>query len=254
MTQGATHSLDHEWVEEFRRWLRPSGGRPGPLGWATTLLPELVDPSHRLADDSLQVFHGLRWCADAPAPGVNGPDGIRRVAQGLGVEHRWVAAHRTSTEVGIATTASAGGVELAESLLIARRPGLPAACWGARGFERAPDGPCDRRVGTLVLDAGDVRHFAGLVGGRYPIHDDPAYARALGYPDVLVQGLLLGLVMLFEFAESISGRIAVWFRRPVPAGTRLELCSGAAFGEPGLRAVRIGESGAVAAIARVKGE
>lgn len=257
MAQGTTRppELDHEWIEEFRRWLRPAGcGRPGVLGWALTLLPELVDPTLRLAEDSLQVFHGLRWSGDAPAPGDARSHRIFEAPVDLGVETRWVTAHRGATEIGIATRASAGGAEVAESLLVARRPGFPDACCGARGFERAPDQPCDRWQRTLVLGEDDVRHFAALVGATYPIHDDPAYARQLGYPDVLIQGLLLCLAMLFEFAEAGAGRISVWFRRPVAAGTVLELCSGSGPGEPGLRAIRVGGSGEVAAIAHVMGE
>lgn len=257
MTQGTTRppELDQEWAEELRRWLRPAGdGRPGVLGWALRLLPERVDPTLRLTEDSLQVFHGLRWTGAAPAPSDARSDGIVDAPVDLGVETRWVAAHRGSTEIGIATTASAGDAEVAESLLVARRPGLPAARFGTRGFERAPEESFDRGRQTLALGVDDVRGFAELVGATYPIHDDPAYARQLGYPDVLAQGLLLCLAMVFEFAEADSGRISVWFRRPVAAGTVLELCSGSAPGEPGLRAIRVEGSGEVAAIAHVIGE
>jgi acyl dehydratase len=230
---------DTDWFAALCRWLRRSVACPGPLGWAVLLLPDLVDRNLRLTDDSLQLFHALRWETDVP----------RNYA--ASAEHLWLLDRGAGSELGIAVSASAEGAVRARSMLVAYRPGEAVEPWGTSQLERPPEDVCDRRRRTLVLGEDDVRSFADLVEAPYPIHLDVGYARNLGFPNVLVQGLLLLLVVLDEFADAPAGEVEMWFRRPVVAGSALGVYAGP--DGSGLRAVTLVGSGEVAAVARVKG-
>ena len=76
----------------------------------------------------------------------------------------------------------------------------------------------------MVIDEHQVRRFAELAGTRYPIHDDLHYAWQKGYPNVLVQALVLVIIQLHVAGTGSSGAVEMWFRRAVPAGSLLVRC------------------------------
>ena len=102
------------------------------------------------------------------------------------------------------------------------------------------------------MDEASIRHFAGLAGTRYPVHEDERYAWAHGYPTILVQGLLLFIIQLAYAGVGPSGRGEMWFRRAVPAGSLLESCRSTA--DPTLWAMRLVGGGEIAAIARISSQ
>ena len=221
-------------------YLQSPVGALGAIGWPMVLIPEVVDRRFRLAEDSLQTYHRVTWGAEIPTTSFS-LDG--RVA--------WVSERRGSLELGLATRALAGEGELARSLLVARTTGT-ADSWGERDVPRAPEiGGLVRRR-SLVIDEHQVRRFAELAGTRYPIHDDLHYAWQMGYPNVLVQALVLLIVQLHVAGVGSSGAVEMWFRRAVPAGSLLELCR--SDDDPALWAFRLVASGDIAAIGRLANE
>jgi hypothetical protein len=204
------------------------------------LLPELVDRRFRLAEDSLQTYHRVTWGAEMPTTSFSVDS---RVA--------WVSARNGSLELGLATRALAGEAELASSLLVARTTGT-ADSWGERDVPPAPDVGALSRRRSLVIDEHQVRRFAELAGTRYPIHDDLHYAWQKGYPNVLVQALVLLIIQLHVAGAGASGALEMWFRRAVPAGSLLELCR--SDDDTAVWAFRLVGTGEVAAIARLANE
>jgi acyl dehydratase len=225
------------WLDELCLWLQRPRDDLGPIGWPMVLVPESVDARLALPDDTLQVFHRVSWRATVPDAELD-----------LSCEPQWVSSSSSSTEVGIVTRARCGGDDLADSLMVVRTR-LALEPWGDRALpERPAIGP-GRHARSLVVDAGQVKTFAALAGTRYPIHDDPAHARRAGYPDVLIQGLLLFLIELHHANPGRAGCIDMWFRQPVPAGSLLDVRT--AGRDPAITEYRLVGNGQVAAVAAV---
>jgi hypothetical protein len=161
-----------------------------------------------------------------------------------------VSGREGSLEAGLATEARVGGESLARSLLVARMEG-DLDSYGTRDLPPRPevDEASLVRRRTLVVDEATIRHFAGLAGTRYPVHEDEHYAWAQGYPTILVQGLLLFLTQLFYAGVGPTGRGEMWFRRAVPAGSLLESCQSSA--DPTVWAMRLVGNKEIAAIGRI---
>jgi acyl dehydratase len=198
--------LDAEWLDELCLWLQRPRGDVGSIGWPMVLIPELALP-----EDSLQVFHRVSWRAPVPIGVVE-----------LVSEPHWVSGTGSRTEIGLGTRALVGDQVVAESLMVARtRTALPDR--GERALPSRPHLTDSRHARSLVVDRSQVQTFARLAGTSYPIHDDATYARGAGYPDVLLQGLLLLLIELHHADPGPAGRIEMWFRQPVPAGSLLDV-------------------------------
>ena len=229
--------LSDAWWTDLCLYLQCGVGALGSIGWPMVLIPEVVDKRFRLAEDSLQTYHRVTWGAEMPTASFS-LDG--RVA--------WVSERNGSVELGLATRALAGEAELARSLLVARTRGT-AGSWGERDVPRCPEVGALSRRRSLVIDEHQVRRFADLAGTRYPIHDDLHYAWQMGFPNVLVQALVLVIIQLHVAGAGSSGAVEMWFRRAVPAGSLLELCR--SDDDPGLWAFRLVASGEIAAVGRL---
>lgn len=232
--------LSGEWWTQLCLYLQCRVGALGSIGWPMVLIPEVVSRHFRLAEDSLQVYHRVAWGAEMP-----------RTPFTIDSRVAWVSARSGSVEVGLASRAFADGAELARSLLVARTTGT-AESWGERDVPALPDLGTLVRRRTLVIDENQVRIFAELAGTRYPIHDDLHYAQQKGYPNVLVQGLVLLLIQLHVAGTGSSGEVEMWFRQPVPAGSLVELCR--SDDHPSVWAFRQVATGEVAAISRLANE
>ena len=229
--------VSDQWWTDLCLYLQAPVGALGSIGWPMVLLPEVVDRRFRLAEDSLQTYHRVTWGAEMPTTSFT-LDG--RVA--------WVSCRNSSLELGLATRALAGETELGSSLLVARATGT-AESWGDRDVPGLPDVGTLSRRRSMVIDEHQVRRFAELAGTRYPIHDDLHYAWQKGYPNVLVQALVLVIIQLHVAGAGPSGAVEMWFRRAVPAGSLLELCR--SDDDPCLWAFRLVATGEVAAVARL---
>jgi len=232
--------LSGQWFNELCLWLQSPIGELGTIGWPMVLIPEIIDSRYRLGETALQVYQRVEW---------NGPVPRRRFTASGHVE--WVSSRDGSSfEAGVATRARLGEEDLARSLLVARMTGQLES-YGPRDLPARPDldvASLSRRR-TLVVDEGSIRHFAGLAGTRYPVHEDERYAWAQGYPTILVQGLLLFIIQLHYAGVGPVGRGEMWFRRAVPAGSLLESCRSST--DPSLWAMRLVGGGEIAAIARI---
>ena len=233
----AGRRLKTEWLDELCLWLQRPRQDLGPIGWPMVLVPEFVDPRLALPEDALQVFHRVTWRGPLPPGELE-----------LSCRPRWVSASGRGREVGLATSAAVDGEAVAGSLMVVRTAAALEP-WGERALPERPVLGIGRHVRSLVVDAGQVSTFARLAGTRYPVHDDPAYARRAGYPGVLIQGLLLLLIELHHANPGDQGGIDMWFRQPVPAGSLLEVQT--APGEPTVTEYRLVGSGEVAALATV---
>jgi hypothetical protein len=232
--------LSGRWWTDLCLYLQAPVGALGSIGWPMVLLPELVDRRFRLAEDSLQTYHRVTWGAEMPTTSFS-----------LDSQVAWVSARNSSLELGVATRALAGEAELARSLLVARTTGT-AESWGERDVPRVPDAGNLSRRRSLIIDEHQVRRFAELAGTRYPIHDDLHYAWQKGYPNVLVQALVLLIIQLHVAGAGAAGAVEMWFRRAVPAGSLLELCR--SDDDPGVWAFRSVATGEVAAVGRLANE
>lgn len=229
--------LSDAWWTDLCLYLQSPVGALGSIGWPMVLIPEVVDRRFRLAEDSLQTYHRVTWGAKMPTASFS-----------LDSQVAWVSERNGSLELGLATRALAGEAELARSLLVARTKGT-ADTWGERDVPRCPDVGALSRRRSLVIDEHQVRRFAELAGTRYPIHDDLHYAWQMGYPNVLVQALVLLIIQLHVAGAGPSGAVEMWFRTAVPAGSLLELCR--SDDDPGLWAFRLVASGEIAAVGRL---
>lgn len=90
---------------------------------------------------------------------------------------------------------------------------------------RAPDGAL---VGELRCDREQLVRYAGASGDYNRVHWDPELARAVGFGDVIVHGMLT----MAHVARAITSRLArptdlrslrVRFRREVLVGERVEI-------------------------------
>src|SRR5438067_1293049 len=231
--------LSGEWFNEVCLWLGSPIGALRTVGWPMILIPEIIDSRYRLGDSALQVYQRVEWFGPVPR---------REFAASARVE--WVSGRAGSFEAGIGTEARLGDDRLARSLLVARMTG-DLDSYGERALPPRPDVDATslaRRL-TLVVDEGMIRHFAGLAGTRYPVHDDERYAWTQGYPAILVQGLLLFMTQLYHAGAGPTGRAETWFRRAVPAGSLLESCQSTT--DPTLWALRLIGGGEIAAITRI---
>jgi acyl dehydratase len=202
-------TIDPAWLYDLCLWLQTPTTDPSPIVWPMLLIPEAVDRRFALPEDTLQVFHRVTWCTGLPSGELE-----------LSVRPAWVSARDGSYELGLVTTATAvGDTELLASSLMVVRTARPAEPWGERLLPRVPVVTEKERHRSLVIDRNQVDSFARLVGMKYPVHADVGYARQLGHPDVLVQGLLILLVEMHYLSPGQQGQIDVWFRGPVPVGS-----------------------------------
>jgi MaoC like domain len=231
--------LSGQWFNELCLWMQSPIGELGPIGWPMCLIPEIIDSRYRLGDEALQVYQRVEWFGPVP-----------RLEFTASAHVEWVSSLTGSFEAGVATEARLGDELLAQSLLVARMVG-ELESYGTRALPARPDldvASLSRRR-TLVVDEASIRHFAGLAGTHYPVHEDQHYAWGQGYPTILVQGLLLFIIQLHYAGIGSTGRGEMWFRRAVPAGSLLESCQSTV--DPTLWAMRLVGGGEVAAIARI---
>lgn len=233
-----TFERSGQWFNELCLWLGCPGGVLGTIGWPMVLIPEIVDSRYRFGESALQIYQRVEWTGPVPREEFNASAGVD-----------WVSTRDGVVEAGVATGARLDADERARNLVVVRVAG-DVGSYGARGLPRLPDldGMSLARRRSLVVSSAIVHQFAELAGTRYPIHDDEHYARAQGYPTILVQGLLLFLIQLHYAGAGPSGRAEMWFRRPVPAGSLIESCQ--SLTDPALWVIRLIGGGEVAAIAR----
>lgn len=229
--------LSGRWFTEVCLWLQSRIGALGAIGWPMVLIPEVVDKRFRLPEEALQTYHRVSWSADVPKE----PFEVEATVQ-------WVSARQGSVEVGLASRAVLGGATVARSLLVARAPG-DAGSWGERDVRPAPTTGNLVRRKSLIVNENSVRDFAELIGARYPVHLDARYAWERGYPNILVQGMVLLLIQLHFAGTGPSGEAEMWFRRAVAAGSLLEVCR--SDDDPTVWAFRLVSTGDVAAVARL---
>ncbi len=232
--------LSGEWGNQLCLWLQCPLGALRSIGWPMVLIPEVIDRRFRLAESSLQVYQRVTWGAEMP-----------RTPFTLESRVAWVSARTNSVEVGLASRARGDdGAELASSLLVTRAGGA-AESWGERDVPALPEAGALARRRSLVVDENQVKTFANLAGTRYPIHDDLHYAWAQGYPNIFAQVLVLVLIQLHVAGMGPTGRLEMWFRRAVPAGSLLEVCRSE--DDPSVWAFRLQGTGEVGAVARMGG-
>jgi hypothetical protein len=136
----------------------------------------------------------------------------------------YVSGSDSGVEIGVSTEGRLRDRILARASTVFRTAGQ-AASWGERGLSLAPAATSLRRRRTLVIDEAGIRQFTELSGtSGYPLHEDLGYAWAHGFPNVLVQGVILVLLQVHIAGLGERGELEMWFRRPVPAGSLLETC------------------------------
>jgi len=239
LTVERSMELSGQWFNELCLWMQSPIGELGTIGWPMVLIPEIIDSRYRLGATALQVYQRVEWFGAVP----------RREFTASG-HVEWVSGRGGSFEAGVATEAHLVDKLVARSLLVARMAG-ELESYGTRALPARPDldvASLSRRR-TLVVDEASIRHFAGLAGTRYPVHEDERYAWAQGYPTILVQGLLLFIIQLHYAGPGPAGRGEMWFRRAVPAGSLLESCQSTT--DPTLWAMRLVGGGEIAAVARI---
>lgn len=231
--------LSGQWFNDLCLWLQSPIGALGNIGWPMVLIPEVVDSRFRLGDTALQVYQRVEWSGPIPRGEFTASGRVE-----------WVSARGGSFEAGLTTEARLGHHDLARSLLVARMAG-DLESHGTRVLPDRPgvDEASLARRRTLVVDEATIRHFAGLAGTRYPIHEDEHYAWSRGYPTILVQGLLLFLTQLYYAGVGPIGRGEMWFRRAVPAGSLLESCQSTV--DPTVWVMRMVGNQEIAAIGRI---
>jgi hypothetical protein len=200
-----------QWFVELCRLLQCPSGRAATIAWPVLLVPELIDRRFAASENALQIYQRVEW-ADAV------PDEPFQV--GAWVE--WASVRGPSVETGVGSRAVVDGRELARNLLVIRAEGS-AEAFGEREVARPPRVGGRLRQRSFIITEEQVRQFGGLVGARYRIHDDVGYAQRLGFPNVLVQGVVLLLTQLHFAGLSAAGQAEMWFQRPVPAGSVLEV-------------------------------
>ncbi len=229
--------LSGRWFTEVCLWLQSRIGALGAIGWPMVLIPEVVDKRFRLPEEVLQAYHRVSWSTEVPTV----PFDVEATVQ-------WVSARHGSVEIGLGSRAILDGATVARSLLVARAPG-DTPSWGERDVPSVPATGTLVRRKSLIVSETEVRAFAELAGARYPVHLDARYAWQRGYPNILVQGMVLLIIQLHFAGIGPTGQAEMWFRRAVPAGSLLEVCR--SDDDPAVWAIRLVSTGEVAAVARL---
>lgn len=200
------------WFREVCAWLQRPVGAAGTIGWPFILVPDVIDCRFRAPDEAVLVYHRVEWVETVPCEPFD-----------IGASVEWTSIRGRSVELGTSSHALLRGREVARALLVTRAEGQGEP-WGERDVPGLPNiGPVARHHSVVVTE-DQVRTFATLAGKPHPLHDDVLYAQKSGFPTVLVQGVVL-LVKLLQLAGPVSGgRVEMWFKRPVPAGSPLEIC------------------------------
>lgn len=232
-------ALSGNWFSELCLWLQRPRSDVGPLAWPVLLLPDVAAPGHRAPEGALHVYERIEW----HVPDV--PEELE-----LGMSPRWTSVKGDTSEIGLATTADSDGKRVADGLMVMRVPGALAP-FGERELPRPPDTSGLQRTLSLVLDEYDVDAYARLSGASYPLHVDPSAAQRAGYPNVLVQGMVLLTTVLYFAGMGPRGTVEAWFRAPVPAGAALVAHSGEVDGAAIWELRMPGRGGEVALVARI---
>ena len=218
-------------------WLQRPVGAPGPTGWPLLLIPDLIDPRFRVSDDAVLIYHRVEWSEGVPCELFD-----------VGASIEWISVRGESVEVGISSRAIVGAREVARSLLVVRARGQ-AEAFGERDQPGTPEVGSVTRQHSFVVTEDQVRTFAVLARARHRLHDDVNYAQKQGFPNVLVQGVVLLLHQLHVAEPAATGRAEMWFKRPVPAGSIVEVCRNGA--DPEYWVLRLAGSPEPSAIARL---
>ena len=225
------------WFREVCGWLRRPVRAPGTTGWPLILIPDVIDCRFRVPGDAVLIYHRVEWS-----------EGIPPEVFDVGAAIEWISVRGRSVELGMSSRAIVGGRDVARSLLVVRAEGQ-AEAFGQRDVPAAPKvGPVVRHDSFVVTEE-QVRTFAALAGAHHRLHDDALYAQKLGFPTVLVQGVVLLLNQLHVAGSVPDGRVEMWFKRPVPAGSIVEICRSEE--DPELWVLRLAASPEASAIGRL---
>lgn len=133
--------------------------------------------------------------------------------------------HRKGRLVDLVSEVSASGEAVwhGVSTYLSRGPGDPSAV--------TPPAPnVDELLAsaggvTWRIGAGDGRRYAGVSGDVNPIHLHPLTARAFGFRSAIAHGMYTYARALAALAPRVpeSGTSSVWFHKPVPLPSLVEL-------------------------------
>lgn len=182
--------------------------------WVPFLTPQRAHSSLTLPSDALHLFHQLRW--DEPPPPAPTEMTVRsRTVWVSRLGRNAEIAFRVDAMVDSASTASACSL-----MVIRTTSDLPAV--GERCRLPVPDPPETQPWASVCVDEARVRHFSEVSGIHHPLHEDPEYARHAGFGGIVVQGLLIGQIVLEQLGASSPGTVSMWFLNPVIAGRWLD--------------------------------
>ncbi len=218
--------------------------REGMLAYARATKeehPALVSEEARVASPMFAV----RWLLDGFMqalfdPELTGQADLGRMVH-AGQDNRFLApilaGDTLTTQVRVASLEDKGSGEILTLALSSRNPqGAPVVESRAAFFFRAPPDPSrPRRADTpsvvpaetlfeelLVVDPDQTVRYADASGDRNPIHMDEDFARAMGFPGVILQGLCtMAFAQTAVLKRALGGdpsrlrRLAVRFAKPV---------------------------------------
>jgi acyl dehydratase len=132
------------------------------------------------------------------------------------------------------TRDGAGSLVTSQDVVCVSRGTAPAKGAGDRGSERSAAGHDDLEsepelVRRVELPPGLTHRYAGASGDDNRIHIDDEFAKSVGLPGIIVQGMCLFSISMQAVIEAAAGgrpellsSASVRFRRPVQPGTVFE--------------------------------
>jgi hypothetical protein len=232
-------SLGQQALEKLALWVGSRAGEPLWHPWPIVLLPEFLDPSWAMPWDTVQLYHRLTW---------NGPLPLGPFPATLRLE--WIAPRRGKTELAVTTEVRNRGRLLASGLMVGM---TDTRCTPfGRSALRGPPGVGDLewRRDVIVTDAA-VSDFTAISRTFYAVTSTAAEAQRLGYPNLLVPGVLLVLLHMAWADLGSAGQIETWLRRPITAGAAMQVCQSS--DDRRIWALRSVANGSVATVSRCTG-
>ncbi|MGE3621557.1 MAG: hypothetical protein AB7L84_13940 [Acidimicrobiia bacterium] len=206
----STVEVDGETTDRLSQLLGRSTGAPGAMPWAVLVFPTLAAPDLEPPRNVWEVYRRLEW---------DGP--LSRGPLQVEVVPRYASVAGGSTEISAETRVVAASGATARSVTVLRVAGSTGA-FGARDLpECAAVGPTERGS-SLVFDEVSLDGFIALARLHHPAVDSETTAHGYGLQNRLVPSPLLMCAVLRRDSAP-SGRIDMWFRRPVPVGALVNI-------------------------------